>query len=155
MKPSIDMDRIARALGAERGGAVRAAGGYFGASELAAEIKRHFHIPANGGRPTDPRWTERRLVGLSPATLKGLQNLATGISRTLHVRLDPMQAAALVLENSLRQMGNAGAFAKKLVAQTGGVSRAHAGSVLYGGRKARARASFRSRVPRRSSRVSR
>jgi hypothetical protein len=54
-----DMDKIAKALGAERRGAVVSSGGYFGARKLLADIEARFHVPSGGGRPTDPSWTER------------------------------------------------------------------------------------------------
>jgi len=42
MNTQLDMDKIAAALGAERRGAVSAAGGYFGAVQLAADIAARF-----------------------------------------------------------------------------------------------------------------
>lgn len=39
MKRKLDMERIARGLGARRGGKVAAAGGYFGAMQLLADEK--------------------------------------------------------------------------------------------------------------------
>ena len=38
MSTTLDMERIAKELGAERGGKVSAHGGYFGALQLAAEV---------------------------------------------------------------------------------------------------------------------
>ena len=38
MGANLDMDRIAKAMGAERRGKVAARGGYFGALELATEV---------------------------------------------------------------------------------------------------------------------
>ena len=73
MKKQLDMDKIARGLGAERRGRVAAEGGYFGAMELLADIEARFSAPAGGGRRTDPRWTERRLVPLAPRTLERLE----------------------------------------------------------------------------------
>ena len=66
MKNHVNKDKIARALGAERRGQVTAAGGYFGALQLLADIQTRFRVPAGGGRPTDPTWTERRPVPLAP-----------------------------------------------------------------------------------------
>ena len=66
MKTRPDMDKIARGLGAERRGKVAASGGYFGAIQLLADIETRLRVPAGGGRPTDPSWTERRLVPLKP-----------------------------------------------------------------------------------------
>ena len=38
MKPVVDMDKVARALGLERGIKISSRGGYFGAMQLAAEV---------------------------------------------------------------------------------------------------------------------
>ena len=70
MKPQLDMKKIARGLGAERRGKVPATSGYFGAMQLVADIDARFRVPVGGGRSTDPRWTERRLVPLAPRTLE-------------------------------------------------------------------------------------
>ena len=69
MKTQLDMDKIARGLGAVRRGKVTASGGYFGAMQLMADIETRFRVPSGGGRSTNPRWTERRLVPLAPITL--------------------------------------------------------------------------------------
>ena len=73
MKKRLDMAKIARGLGAERRGKVSAKGGYFGAMQVLANVEATFRVPAGGGRPTDPRWTERRLVPLTPQTLDRLR----------------------------------------------------------------------------------
>ena len=54
MSKKLDMDKIARALGAERLGTVPAKGGYFGALQLVAEIEARFRVPSGGGRPRTP-----------------------------------------------------------------------------------------------------
>jgi hypothetical protein len=64
MKTQLNMDKIAKGLGAERRGKVAAGGGYFGAMQLLADIEARFRVPSGGGRPTDPAWTERRLLPL-------------------------------------------------------------------------------------------
>ena len=68
MKTRLDIDKIAKGLGAERMGRVTASGGYFGALQLLADIEARFRVPAGGGRPTDPNWTKKRLVRLKPGT---------------------------------------------------------------------------------------
>src|SRR3712207_3606255 len=73
MGASLDMERIAKELGAERRGKVSPAGGYFGALQLAAEVTARFRVPEGGGRATDPSWSEQRLVRLSPKTLEQLR----------------------------------------------------------------------------------
>jgi hypothetical protein len=100
MKTRLDMDRIAAALGAERRGTVSAAGGYFGALQLLAEIEARFRVPAGGGRPTDPQWTERRLVPLAARTLARLEAITAKVRQREGVNVEPMQVAALLLEKT-------------------------------------------------------
>ena len=95
----IDIDKIAKGLGAERRGKVAAGSGYFGAMQIAAEVQGRFRVPAGGGRATDPAWTKRRLVPLTEQTLRRLEELAQNIEARRHVRVEPMQVAALLLEN--------------------------------------------------------
>jgi hypothetical protein len=95
METPLDMERIAKELGAERRGKVAARGGYFGALQLAAEVAARFRVPPGGGRPTDPSWSEQRLVRLSPQTLEQLETLAE------QVQASPMQVAALLLERAV------------------------------------------------------
>ena len=64
----LDMDKIAKKLGADRRGKVGAHSGYFGAMQIAADVGARFRVPAGGGRATDPRWTERRLLPLAGYT---------------------------------------------------------------------------------------
>lgn len=95
MTQKLDMEKIAKGLGARRVGVVRSSGGYFGALQLAAEMAERFRTPQGGGRATDSGWTERRLIPLSPRTLRRLEELAN----RLHVA--PLQVAALLLEESV------------------------------------------------------
>lgn len=96
MSTQLDMDRIAKDLGAERRGKVVSRGGYFGAVQLAAEVAARFCVPDGGGRPTDPSWNEQRLVRLSTTTLGQLEQLA----KKTHA--SPMQVAALLLEQAVQ-----------------------------------------------------
>src|SRR5215470_6241023 len=96
MNLALDMDRIAKGLGAERRGKVVSRGGYFGAVQLAAEVAARFRVPEGGGRPTDPSWNEQRLVRLSTATLERLEQLAEKANAS------PMQVAALLLEQAVQ-----------------------------------------------------
>lgn len=98
MKKSLDMDKIAEAIGGKRKGKAKAGAGFFGALQLAAEVEARFKVPQGGGRATDPRWTERRLVSFMPETLEGLDRIAAvlGISR--------LQVAALILEQALKKL---------------------------------------------------
>src|SRR6058998_1266857 len=113
MKRRLDMDKIAKGLGGERRGRVSATGGYFGAMQLLADVEAKFRVPAGGGRPTDPRWTERRLVPLAPETLERLEEITSRVRQHGALNVEPMQLAALLLEKTARQLSDA--EAEKLV----------------------------------------
>jgi len=104
MKIRLDMDKIARGLGAERRGKAAAAGGYFGALQLRADIEARFRVPSGGGRSTDTSWTERRLVPLAPRTLKRLEEIAAKVRAQGGVSVEPMQLAALLLEKKTEEL---------------------------------------------------
>ena len=104
MKTPLNMARIARGLGAKRRGKVTASGGYFGAMQLLADIEARFRVPAGGGRPTDPHWTERRLVPLTLQTIKRLEELSAKVREREGVNLEPMQLAALLLEKTTEHL---------------------------------------------------
>src|SRR5947209_13474240 len=113
MMTRLDTDKIARGLGAERGGRVSSKGGYFGALQLVSDIEARFRVPSGGGRPTDPRWTERRLVPLAPRTLERLEQIAAKIREHGGVSVEPMQLAALLLEKTTEDLSEG--EAEKLV----------------------------------------
>ena len=96
MGATLDMQRIAKELGAQRRGKISPRGGYFGAVQLAAEVAARFRVPEGGGRATDPSWSEQRLVRLSPKTLEQLERIAE------HAHASPMQVAALLLEQAVQ-----------------------------------------------------
>jgi len=48
MKTQLDMDKIAKGLGAEGRGKVTSTGGYFGAMQLVADIEARFRVPIVG-----------------------------------------------------------------------------------------------------------
>jgi hypothetical protein len=98
MGADLDMERIAKELGAERRGKVAARGGYFGALQLAAEVASRLRVPEGGGRPSDPSWSEQRLVRLSPQTLDQLEKLAE------QTHASPMQVAAVLLERAVQSI---------------------------------------------------
>lgn len=105
MKTQLDMDKIARGLGAERKGkAAAATGGYFGAMQLLADVEARFRVPAGGGRRTDPGWTERRLLPLAPKTLKRLEELTAKMREHGGGNVEPMQLAALLLEKTTEDL---------------------------------------------------
>lgn len=106
MKRRLDMDKIAKGLAAKRKGNVVATGGYFGAMQLVADIEARFRVPSRGGRATDPRWTERRLVPLTPRTLTRLEELAAEIREQSRISVEPMQLAGLLLEKSAEQVSD-------------------------------------------------
>jgi hypothetical protein len=101
MKRQLDMDKIAKGLGADRRGKLQARSGYFGAMQLLADIEGRFQVPSGGGRPTDPAWTERRLLPLAPKTLKKLEEISARV-REHGVNVEPMQLAALLVETKSR-----------------------------------------------------
>ena len=107
MKTRLDMDKIAKGLGAERRGKLSATGGYFGAVQLLADIEARFRVPAGGGRPTDPHWTERRLVPLAPDTIERLQKIAAKVVKRAGINVEPMQLAALLLERIMERLSEA------------------------------------------------
>lgn len=104
MKAQLDMDKIARGLRAERRGKITPSGGYVGAMQLLADIEARFRVPSGGGRPTDPGWTERRLVPLAPHTLALLEQLAAGVRGRGGGVVEPMQLAALLLERASAEL---------------------------------------------------
>ena len=106
MGTQLDMDKIAKGLAAVRRGEVSAPGGYFGAMQLLAEVEARFRVPAGGGRATDPRWTERRLVPLAPRTLERLEEFTAKVREHCGVNLQPMQLAGLLLERSAAQLSD-------------------------------------------------
>ena len=106
MKTELDMDKIAKGLGAERRGKVTASGGYFGAMQLLADIEARFRVPSGGGRPTDPAWTERRLLPLAPRTLRKLEEIAARVREHGGANLEPMQLAALLIERTAERLSD-------------------------------------------------
>src|SRR2546428_13972180 len=100
MKTRLVMDKIAKGLVAERRGKLTAPGGYFGAMQLLADIEARFRVPSGGGRPTDPAWTERRLLPLAPRTLKKLEEIAAKVREHGGANLEQMQLAALLIEQT-------------------------------------------------------
>ena len=101
MTRRIDIDKIAKALGAERRGSVPVNHGYFGAMQLAADVQARFRVPKGGGRATDPSWTEKKLLPLAEESLHRLEDLAHSIEEKRHMHIEPMQVAALLLQKTL------------------------------------------------------
>ncbi len=105
MKARVDMDRLAKGLGAERKGRTIATGGYFGAMQLLTDLEAKFRVPKGGGRPTVPGWTAKRVLPLSEETLRRLERLAKRLGEMKQVHLEPMQVAALLLEKTIASIG--------------------------------------------------
>jgi hypothetical protein len=106
VKPRLDMNKIARGLGAERRGQVPVTSGYFGAMQLLADVEARFRVPTGGGRATDPDWTERRLVPLAPRTLKRLEAITKGVKARCGLSVEPMQLAAVLLEKTTDELSD-------------------------------------------------
>jgi hypothetical protein len=104
MKTRLDMNKIAKGLRAHRRGRAPAPGGYFGAMQLLADVEDRLRVPPGGGRPTDPGWTERRLVPLAPRTLKRLEEITARVRERGGASLEPMQLAALLLEKTTQRI---------------------------------------------------
>jgi hypothetical protein len=103
-KRRVDSDKIAKGLGARKRGQVYSTGGYPGAAQLAAEVRERFRVPDGGGRPTDPSWSDKRLVPVAPRTLERLQRIAKRLKEETGVRVEPMQLAAILLETTADQI---------------------------------------------------
>lgn len=58
---------------------------------------------SGGGRPTEPSWTERRLLPLAPRTLKRLEEITAKV-REHGMNVEPMQLAALPVEKTAEQL---------------------------------------------------
>lgn len=97
-KKRLDTDKIARGLGGRKKGKLYATGGFPGAAQLAAEVQERFRVPPGGGRPTDPSWSDKRLVPVAPRTLTRLQRMAKRMFDETGIRVEPMQLAAILLE---------------------------------------------------------
>ncbi len=76
--------------------------------QLVAEVLARFQTSSGGGRGTDPSWTEKRLLPLSPATLDRLAHLSEEMGRQ-GVKATPLQVAALLLERAIGEIDDAGA----------------------------------------------
>ena len=74
--------------------------------QLVVEVQARFRAPTSGGRRTDPAWTERRLISLTPQTLRRLEQVARVMSEG-GVRVGPLQVAALLLERAVAETDEA------------------------------------------------
>jgi hypothetical protein len=103
----IDPQEFAQLLGAKIAGEVPdVGGGPFGMARL-AHVMHQILTPSQGerpGRPTNPSWETRCKVPMSAATLHKLIQLAEDMS-TPGRKVSPMQVAAQLLEEAVRQVG--------------------------------------------------
>src|SRR6266511_5203995 len=82
--------------------------GPFGVLQLQAELAARLHAGSGAGRPSDPSWTIRRLVGFRPDTWRALNAIAARRS-TPRRRVSPGQVAASLIEESVAKLGESSA----------------------------------------------
>jgi hypothetical protein len=111
----VNIDKIAKKLGARRRGSVEARSGYFGAVELLAEVQRRFHVPPTGGRATDASLTVQRQIALHERTYKRLVTMAERLSKVTGKSIGPLQVGTVLLEHAADEVGDAD-IVKMLVA---------------------------------------
>jgi len=111
----VNINKIAKKLGATRRGAVEARSGYFGAMELLAEVQRRFQVPPTGGRATDPSLTVQRQIALQEQTYKRLVTMAERLSKATGRSIGPLQVGTVLLEHAAFEVGEAD-IARMLVA---------------------------------------
>ena len=104
-----NIEKLARALGAEVVGSVPdVGGGAFGAARLARILQTRLE-PGRGqrpGRPTDSSWTRHPKVPMSESVERKLIQLAQQVS-TPDRRVSPMQVAAQLLEDAVLNLESA------------------------------------------------
>jgi hypothetical protein len=103
----LNMNKIAKGLGAKRQGKVSSSGGYFGALQLLADIESRIRFPVGSGHLTDPGLTERRYVRLTQRTMERLEEIAAKVEEQSGVSVKPMQLAALLLEKAIEDLSAA------------------------------------------------
>jgi len=97
-------EEVCRALGADLAEPVRAQPhGPFGVLQLQRELAKRLHTRGRAGRPSDPAWTIRRLVGFRPETWQALSEMAIRLSTTRR-RVSPGQVAASLIEERVAQL---------------------------------------------------
>jgi hypothetical protein len=100
----VNIDKIAKKLGATRRGTVQVRSGYFGAMELLAEVQRRFQVPPTGGRATDPSLTVQRQIALQERTYKRLVIVAARLSKAMGKSIGPLQLGTVLLEHAADEM---------------------------------------------------
>jgi hypothetical protein len=100
------VEDLRRALGADVPARVRRTGhGPFGVLALSADIAARLRPGAGGrpGRPTDPAWELRRLVGFRRETWEALGEIAERAS-TAERQVSPAQVAAVLIEEGVARL---------------------------------------------------
>lgn len=103
----VSPDELAQALGASRSFPVDTSPTVpFGILQLQTELGERLRAPEVGraGRPSDPEWTIRRLVGFRPETWRALAEIAEQAS-TPRRRVSPGQVAARLIEDGVARLG--------------------------------------------------
>ncbi len=103
----VNIDKVAKKLGATRRGSVEASTGYFGAMELLAEVQRRFQVPPTGGRATDPSLTVQRQIALQERTYKRLVAVAARLSKATGKSIGPLQVGTVLLEHAAAELNDA------------------------------------------------
>ena len=94
-------DRISEALGASAEFPVKVGHAPWDFYELLDTLKKRLKAGKGKGRPTDEKWTIRRLVGFRTRTWKQLQRLAEASAKRGGPKLSPAQIAAFLIEETL------------------------------------------------------
>lgn len=97
--------QMGKALGANQPVPVRTQPhGPLGVLQLQAELADRLYTGGGAGRPSDPSWTIRRLIGFRPGTWRALTEIAARLS-TPRRRVSPGQVAASLIEGSVAKLG--------------------------------------------------
>lgn len=90
-------EEIRRALGANQPVRVRTQPhGPFGVLQLKAELAGRLHTAGGAGRPSDPSWTIRRLIGSRPDTWRALSEIAARLYPDAFTLIDLRPLRSLV-----------------------------------------------------------
>jgi hypothetical protein len=103
MKTRLDMNKIAKGLGAQRRGKVATSEGYFGAMQLLADVA----IFASGCRRAAAGKGSRldgKAAGSARANRETLEEIRVKVREHSGTSLEPMQLAALLLERTTERL---------------------------------------------------
>lgn len=103
-RAKISHAQLAKNLRSRISGRVRPNAGYFGALQVAEDVRRRFKPAVGGGRGRDPEWTLKRLMPVRAETLTRLQALAARVSEIVEFRVEPLQVAALLVDRDLDRL---------------------------------------------------